>query len=174
MSKVSKKVYCGWDISLSSTGIAVIEVKNKLPILKAVTHIPTKSSESLGLRYEVIAAEAFLFLRKYGPIDHFSREKFSSPNPAVSQKVFGAWSQVDRAMSRLGYSNGCNYEVNATRLKRLLTGNGKASKQDVERAVRKILSLPSDFVFKTDDESDAVAVILCHFIEEGIVDVGYE
>jgi len=47
----------------------------------------------------------------------------------------------------------------ATRIKKSITGNGRASKQQMQRAIQAILSLPD--IPEPDDVADAVAVSLC-------------
>jgi crossover junction endodeoxyribonuclease RuvC len=48
----------------------------------------------------------------------------------------------------------------ATRIKKALTGNGRASKAQVQRTVQITLGLPS--LPEPDDVADALAVALCH------------
>ncbi|MEV2911322.1 crossover junction endodeoxyribonuclease RuvC, partial [Paenibacillus larvae] len=55
-------------------------------------------------------------------------------------------------------------------VKRLVTGSGRAEKEDVAEEVRKLLGLPSDYEFASDDESDACAVALAWLIQNGVVD----
>ena len=47
----------------------------------------------------------------------------------------------------------------ATRIKKSITGNGRASKQQIQRAVQGILSLPA--LPEPDDVADAIAAALC-------------
>lgn len=47
----------------------------------------------------------------------------------------------------------------ATRIKKSLTGNGRASKQQVQRTVQSLLSLPQ--IPEPNDVADAIAVALC-------------
>jgi len=62
-------------------------------------------------------------------------------------------------------------EVNASTVKRVVGGHGKADKDEVAAGVRRILGLPDGFVFATDDESDSVAIGLTYLIEKGLIDV---
>lgn len=47
----------------------------------------------------------------------------------------------------------------ATRIKKSITDNGRASKEQMQRAIQKILSLPN--LPEPDDVADAIAVALC-------------
>ncbi|MGW7774123.1 crossover junction endodeoxyribonuclease RuvC, partial [Pseudomonas machongensis] len=55
-------------------------------------------------------------------------------------------------------------------IKRVMTGDGKADKAAVEKAVRRYLNLSDDFIFISDDESDACAVVLTHLVEKKIIE----
>ena len=48
----------------------------------------------------------------------------------------------------------------ATQIKRILTGSGRASKSQVQRAIQRELALPS--LPSPPDVADALAVALCH------------
>ncbi|GAK03294.1 hypothetical protein JCM19037_1607 [Geomicrobium sp. JCM 19037] len=49
------------------------------------------------------------------------------------------------------------------------TGKGNADKAEVEAGVRRRFGLAEGFTFKSDDESDAVAVGLAYLIKRGVV-----
>ena len=56
------------------------------------------------------------------------------------------------------------YSYTAPNVKKTIAENGRADKKEVENAVCKYLNLK--LTFKTDHESDAVAIGLTHFIRE--------
>jgi crossover junction endodeoxyribonuclease RuvC len=85
-----------------------------------------------------------------------------------NDKVHGAWSAVDRALERFGQR--VTDHLSPSTVKRLVAGNGKAEKEDVADAVRKLLGLSPDYVFASDDESDACAVVLAWLIQNGVID----
>lgn len=106
-----------------------------------------------------------LFIRKHKPFEAIIREKFASPNPSTSEAIFGAWGAVDRALTFHGLqvTNG----LAQTSIKKELTGNGKALKEDVERVVKQVLNLEEDL---NDDEIDALAVILAYLKKDGLIE----
>ena len=55
----------------------------------------------------------------------------------------------------------------ATQIKRLLTGSGKATKDQVQRAIKNELGL--DRVLEPNDVADAFAVALCHYHSSRVV-----
>lgn len=131
----------------------------------------TDPAEAQPLRYEIIEASALLFFRQHTPDAAIVREIWPpSRNFAQNDKVHGAWSAVDRALARLGLE--VTENITPTSVKKLVTGSGKAEKPEVAAAVRKLLRLPDDYVFKAGyDDADACAVILAYLIREGLIDV---
>lgn len=161
--------YGGLDLSLTSPGFAAIDVKGRVPYLVATSHVKTDTTDSQALRYEIIEAHALLFFRQYRPVDTVVREIWPpSRNYAQNDKLHGAWSAVDRALDRLGLAVTVN--ITPSRVKSLVTGNGRAEKPEVADAVRKWLRLPAEYKFATDDESDACAIVLAHLIAENLID----
>ncbi|QHZ51161.1 crossover junction endodeoxyribonuclease RuvC [Paenibacillus larvae] len=75
---------------------------------------------------------------------------------------------MDRSLERFGQR--VTDHLSPSTVKRLVAGNGKAEKEDVADAVRKLLGLSPDYVFASDDESDACAVALAWLIQNGVVD----
>ena len=90
---------------------------------------------------------------------HYGRAKTS----AILAKVHGV---VD-----LLFNEKTIHEYPAVTIKRLIANDGKAKKNEVEEAVRDVLAEHGiiDIEFKTDDESDAVAVALTYLAEKGVI-----
>lgn len=161
--------YLGLDISLSSPGFAVIDVINGKPKLITARHVKTSSKLPDGVRFSIIESFTTVIAGEYGPFDKIIREDYKRPaSKRQGQAIYGAWAAVDSGLSRFGLA--ITDEVNAASVKRLIGGHGKAGKDEVETGVRRILRLPDDYVFATDDESDAVAIVLAWLIEAGEVD----
>ncbi|MEW9697984.1 crossover junction endodeoxyribonuclease RuvC [Paenibacillus sp. SI8] len=166
--------YIGLDLSITSPGFAIIDVKSRKPTLVAHTHYKTESSDTQTLRYELIESFALVWLRdrlrKGPPVAAVVREIWPpARNYEQNDKIHGAWSAVDRALSRVGLSVVAN--ISPTSVKKTVAGSGKAEKAELALIVRRICGLPEDYAFATDDESDAAAVVLAHLITEGLIDV---
>lgn len=148
---------------------------DRVPHLVALSVVKTEASEEQPLRYEIIEAHALLFFREHKPDAAIIREIWPpSRNYAQNDKVHGAWSAVDRALSRLGLAVADN--LSPQTVKKTVTGNGRAEKAEVAEAVRKWLRLPanadgSPYKFRTGyDDSDALAVCLAYLIRENLID----
>jgi crossover junction endodeoxyribonuclease RuvC len=173
-NKTETSRYIGLDLSITSPGFAIIDVKTRKPTLIAHTHYKTESTDAQTLRYELIESFALVWLRdnfrKASPVAAVVREIWPpARNYEQNDKIHGAWSAVDRALSRVGLSVVAN--IAPTSVKKAVAGSGKAEKPEVAVAVRRLCGLPADYVFATDDESDAAAVILAHLIAENLIDV---
>lgn len=143
---------------------------DRVPHLVSTSVVKTESSEEQPLRYEIIEAHALLFFREYRPDAAIIREIWPpSRNYVQNDKVHGAWSAVDRALSRLGLAVADN--LSPQTVKKAVTGNGRAEKAEVAEAVRKWLRLSPDYQFRAGyDDSDALAVCLAYLIREGLID----
>jgi len=160
------------DIS-TNPGFAVLEVKRLKSgpriNLVHVASVSTTSKSPDSHRYSYIEAAATVVLHEYGPFDMVVREHFTKGrDKRATQTVFGAWAVIDLALGKYGYK--VDVEIQPTSVKRDVAGKGSASKDEVEAGVRRILSLPDEFTFRTDDESDAVAIGLSYLIREGVID----
>lgn len=160
----------GLDLSLTSPGFAVIEVRNRRPYLVTATHFKTASTTAKVLRFEEIEAYAMLFIREQKPFDVIVRETWPpARNYENNDKIHGAWSAVDRALSRYGYEVGVH--LSPSTVKKLVAGKGNADKNEVEASVRKYLRLPDSYSFTTNDESDSCAVALSWLISKDLIEV---
>lgn len=161
------------DIS-ASPGFAVLDVKQlkagKKLALVYVDSVKTDTDSTDSQRYAYIEAKTVQVVHEYGPFDAVCREHFTKGrSKRATQLVFGSWAAVDSALGRYGYAITTDNEFSPSAVKKAATGSGKADKDEVEAGVRKRLSLADDYVFKSDDGSDAVAVGLAYLIKEGVI-----
>lgn len=162
------------DIS-ASPGFAVLDVKQlkngQRITLVHVDSVKTDSDTVDSQRYSYIEAKTSLIAHEYGPFDVVCREHFTKGrSKRATQLVFGAWAAVDMALARYGYTIDASNEFSPSAVKKAATGNGKADKDEVEAGVRERLKLPKEFVFKTDDASDAAAVGLAYLQAKGMIE----
>jgi crossover junction endodeoxyribonuclease RuvC len=160
--------YLGLDLSLSSPGFAVIEVTDGVPHLLHASHRKTNAKQTHGQRLEDIAEELQAIILTYKPFAAVIRERGFSRHQATTQTLFKVVGISDMITAHFGYSI---EEIPPTTVKKLVTGDGKADKAEVERAVRRWLTLPADYTFAKDDESDAVAVVLAYLIQNEKISV---
>lgn len=63
------------------------------------------------------------------------------------------------------------FEYAPNEIKATVTGHGHADKEGVQKVLKQYLGLDS---FKTHDESDALAIALCHLLNEGKMNIPIE
>jgi crossover junction endodeoxyribonuclease RuvC len=172
-----------FDTSLSLPGAAIIEVKNGKPRIIALSHVKTDSkTQSHGLRADIVESWATLFIAEHIGKHGFEvciREDFNGQSSTQNYPVFAAWSGCERACDKFGISFTKWTEITKTgrkktslgpspsKVKLIVTGSGKAEKEDVAEAVRRLTNYTGEFA--TPDESDAAGIALAYLISEGLI-----
>lgn len=163
--RLMRKRYLGLDLSMSSAGVAVIDVEDRTPKLVTAYRIKTNPKQRHGERLHVIAKGIRAVHDEHAPFDTIIREKGFSRFAATTQALFKVVGISDLILRDYKI-----IELSPTTIKKCVTGSGKADKLEVEYAVREILGLDSTYLFISDDASDACAVILTHLIENKLID----
>lgn len=162
-----------FDLSLSNTGWAVGKIiDRKLHIVELGT-IGTKrfAQRSTGFRLSHIAKEVKAIYKKY-ELDRVVKEQsFSNSRIKATQQIFkvnGVWELMTHLADKDTFA-----ELTPSTVKKELTGNGRASKEEVAEAClahfRTIMG-DSTLKFSNKDESDAVAVLIAYCKKEGLID----
>lgn len=152
-------LYLGLDLSLSCAGYAVVKVVGEKIRIIEVGHIKTNPRKKHGERLVTIYDKIDELVEKHGEFTEVAREKGFSRYAATTQALFKVVGVVDYLMSKHGINT--IYEYPPTTVKKCLTGYGYADKKEVEAAVLETLNSKT-LTFATDDESDALAVIITH------------
>ena len=146
----------GLDPSISSTGWGIIDVNGNRLSYVADGFIETSSKESLSKRLQTIYTELKKVIELYKPDEASIEITFLNTNPETSLKLSMARGVVF-LMPALYNIPLFEYEPN--KIKKALTGVGKADKNQVETMVKILLPgcLP-----KNNDSSDALAIAITH------------
>lgn len=160
---MTKEIFVlGLDVSMNSTGWAVLSVKGGIVRLvnSGVIKANTKHNHGQRLRRQ---RDVFHDLQtKYEP-KYVAKEAGFTRHIKATQVLFKAYGMTEE------FFNGALDEYAASTIKKVVAGNGKASKEDVEVAIRERLGLDEDFTFRSDDESDAVGVALTLIEKKGLI-----
>lgn len=157
MSSVPHRIL-GIDPGLNTTGYGVLDVEcGKLRLCEAgVVRGRTRGSLTARLNqiYEGVA-EVIESLRP----DAMALEELYShyARPRTAILMGHARGVICLAAARAGIEV---IHYSATQIKRILTGSGRASKGQVQRAIQRELGLPS--LPEPADVADALAIALCH------------
>jgi len=139
---------------MESTGFCIFN-EDMIPVL--IDSIPTKKSQSHGKRLKVIAVKMAELKTNYPTKTIVIERGFSRFNMAT-QVIY----RVHGVCNLLFYDCEQIYYPPKTVKEAILGGN--ATKKQIAEEIKKRYP---DLVFKTDDESDSVAVGITYFIKTG-------
>ena len=149
----------GVDPGLRITGYAILDTEGRKPVLCEGGVIRSQADRPLEQRISEIYNGLQEVVHQFHPGVMALEQLFSSPKhprtAILMAHVRGAicLTAAQAAIPIIHYS--------PTRLKKLLTGNGRASKSQMQHAVKEQLSL--DRTPKPADVADAIALALCHY-----------
>jgi crossover junction endodeoxyribonuclease RuvC len=152
----------GIDPGLNVTGYAVIEPSPRGALVVEAGILRLRSGGSLERRLSVIYQGMIEILEAFPP-SALALEQVHShvkhPRTAILMahaRGVIVLAATQREVPVFGYA--------AARIKKILTGSGKASKEQIQHAIRTELGL--DRLPEPHDVADACAVALCHFQTE--------
>lgn len=150
-------IILGIDPGTLKTGYGIIELLNGNIRLISSGVIENKRVKSLPQRLKIIYDGISLLIDKYLPDELSIESAFYGKNVQSALKLGHA-----RGVSILAAINKDipTYEYTPREIKKAVVGNGAASKQQVMFMVNQILQLKKKK--KNFDETDAIAVALCH------------
>lgn len=161
---MESKHILGLDISLTSTGYAVIELFEDGTLkLVDIGRIKTYAKDTDGVRLKKIKARLDILFDLY-PISFVARERGFTKGNLATQQIFKATGVCEMVVAEKGIEDIIQYAP--TTIKKYLGGHGRASKEDVARGV---LEYFPRTVFESDDVSDAVAVVLTLLKDKGVI-----
>ncbi len=150
-------IILGVDPGTIYTGFGIVKFdKNNLDCIEhGIIKLP--SSKSLPLRLEIIYNELDKLMRRYKPDEFAIETAFYGKNVQSAMKIGYA-----RGVSILAavHSKIPTSEYSPREIKKSVVGTGAASKEQVSYMIKKILEI-KDAKMRFD-ESDALAVALCH------------
>ncbi len=149
----------GIDPGLKRTGYAVLKMGSRKPIVVEGGIIRTKPENSLAERVHEIGKSLSELLSTH-QIDTLAIEQvFSLPKNPKSALLMAHARGTILYVARTHNLNVIHYTP--TQVKRILTGTGKAAKDQVELAVRQELGFKAQL--EPHDLADAFAIAICHF-----------
>jgi len=147
----------GIDPGLSCTGFGVVESSNNNLEVIDFGIIKTNSKDSLSKRLKTIYCDVKEVIERYKPSIMSIEDIFYGKN-VKSALLLGHARSVPMVVS--ANYNMPLYEFSSRRIKQSITGNGNATKEQVQFMVQKILLM--DELPKPLDASDALAAAICY------------
>lgn len=151
--------FLGIDPGLNRTGYALIEAGKKRPRLTEGGIIRSTAKLTLAERVFEIGDGLRDLLQQYQPQVLAIEQVFSTPKfPKTAILMAHARGAI---LYTAATFNIPVVHYTPTQIKLLLTGNGRAGKEQIQRAIS--LELGLDRLLEPNDVADAAAVALCHF-----------
>ena len=162
-----EKIILGIDPGTQIMGFGLIKVVNKSMSFIQMNELMLKKYEDPYLKLKLI------FERTIELIDNYHPDEIAIEAPFYSKNV--------QSMLKLGRAQGVAMAAGLSRqipiteylpkkIKMAITGNGNASKEQVAKMLQGMLGLKS--LPKNLDSTDGLAAAVCHFYNEGRIDVG--
>lgn len=157
-----QRIILGIDPGTNVMGYGVLGIADKKPEMVAMGVLRLKLFESHYLRLRRIYDRVLQLAEQYLPDEM-----------AIEAPFFGKNVQ---SMLKLGRAQGVAMaaalareipirEYEPRKIKQAITGNGAASKEQVQEMLRRILTIPKESLLPELDATDALAAALCHYYE---------
>lgn len=149
----------GVDPGLNRTGYAILEQSSRGPVLKEGGIVQSTKKLPLAERIYEIASGLRDLITEYQPTVMAIEQIFSHTEFPKTAILMGHARGVillcaaEKSLPVVHYT--------PTQIKRLLTGSGKATKEQVQLAIQRELGLKR--VLEPNDVADAFAIALCHY-----------
>ncbi|BFP40379.1 crossover junction endodeoxyribonuclease RuvC [Flavobacteriaceae bacterium GF1] len=162
-----EKIILGIDPGTQIMGFGIIKVVNKKMEFVQMNELMLKKYDDPYLRLKLI------FERTLELIDSYHPDEIAIEAPFYSKNV--------QSMLKLGRAQGVAMAAGLSRqipiteylpkkIKMAITGNGNASKEQVAKMLQGLLALKT--LPKNLDSTDGLAAAVCHFYNEGRINVG--
>lgn len=168
--------FCGIDLSVTNTGLAVVEYlgEGKFNLIDIKSIAPNPRTKGFNKKLEslecfIFATESFTPIKdsKFFVLENYS---FGSPGRLTDlAELAGLYKgHIIRGLDK-------SYDVIAPQtVKKIITGSGRADKNEVQSALKNFVVNIDDFTFNNYDESDAVAVAVSYGLQMERIQNGCE
>jgi crossover junction endodeoxyribonuclease RuvC len=159
---IKEKIILGVDPGTTVMGYGLIKIIDNKPSLLAMGVLTLEKMDDHYLRLRRI------FERISGLIDEFLPDELAIESPFYGKNV--------QSMLKLGRAQGVAmaaalsrdlpiFEYAPLKIKMSITGNGRASKEQVADLLQRILKIPHENMLPQLDATDGLAAALCHFFQ---------
>lgn len=157
------KIYIGIDPGTNVMGYGILGVKGRTPSMIAMGVIKLSRFDSHYLRLKHIHQRVAGLISQYLPDEMAIEAPFYGKNVQSMLKLGRAQGV---AMSAALERDIPISEYEPRKIKMAITGNGAASKEQVQQMLRRILGIAPEMLLPELDATDALAAALCHHYEQ--------
>jgi len=159
---IKEKIILGVDPGTTVMGYGLMKIIDNKPFLLAMGVLELEKMDDHYLRLRRI------FERISGLIDEFLPDELAIESPFYGKNV--------QSMLKLGRAQGVAmaaalsrdipiFEYAPLKIKMAITGNGRASKEQVADLLQRFLKIPSENMLPQLDATDGLAAAFCHFLQ---------
>lgn len=160
--KEYERIIIGIDPGTNVMGYGIVGVNGKTPAVVALGVLTLNKMETHYMRLHRIYSRVVSLCEQYLPDEMAIEAPFYGKNVQSMLKLGRAQGvAMAAALSR----DVPIAEYEPRKIKQAITGNGAASKEQVQEMLRHILAIPKEEIPRQFDASDALAAALCHFYE---------
>lgn len=163
-NSTNESILLGIDPGTNLLGYGVIAVNGKNISILAMGVIDLRKCKDVYLKLGRIYERVSGLIASFHPTEMSIESPFFGKNVQSMLKLGRAQGVCIAAAVTAGLQV---FEYAPTKIKLALTGNGVASKQQVETMLQKIFHLNSDAVIPFLDATDALAAAYCHYMQRG-------
>ena len=156
------RIIIGIDPGTNVMGYGILGIKGKTPSMIALGVIELSKFESHYMRLSRIFERVTMLVEQYLPDEMAIEAPFFGKNVQSMLKL-GRAQGVAMAAALARDVPITEYEPR--KIKMAITGNGAASKEQVQEMLRRILNIPRENLLHQLDATDALGAALCHFYE---------
>ena len=157
-----ERIIIGIDPGTNVMGYGILGISKRKPQMIAMGVIQLSKFESHYMRLHKI------YDRVLGLVEQYLPDEMAIEAPFFGKNV--------QSMLKLGRAQGVAMaaalardvpitEYEPRKIKMAITGNGGASKEQVQDMLRRILEIPKENILPQLDATDALAAALCHYYE---------
>jgi len=162
MKMIKEKIILGVDPGTKVMGYGLLKITDNNPSLMVMGILELNKTDDHYLRLRRI------FERIICLIDEFLPDELAIEAPFFGKNV--------QSMLKLGRAQGVAmaaalsrdipiFEYAPLKIKMSITGNGRASKEQVADLLQRILKIPNENMINKMDATDGLAAALCHFYQ---------
>lgn len=160
--KQADRIIIGIDPGTNVMGYGILGIYGKKPAMIAMGVIELSKIGDHYMRLARIYERVAMLVEQYCPDEMAIEAPFFGKNVQSMLKL-GRAQGVAMAAALSHQVPITEYEPR--KIKQAITGNGAASKEQVQEMLRRILSIPKENLLPELDATDALAAALCHFYE---------
>lgn len=159
---IKERIILGIDPGTTIMGYGLIKVENNQPSLLAMGVLALNRYEDHYVRLQKIFRRTLSLIEEYLPDELAIEAPFYGKNVQSMLKLGRAQgTAIAAAVSR----DIPIFEYAPLRIKQAITGNGRASKEQVADMLRRILYIPQADMLPQLDATDGLAAAYCHFLQ---------